>query len=227
MLDVIILSNAKTEYLKTLTAQALSTLKNSGTLCNVFIHEQNEAINYDGATRFHVSEPFNYNRFMNEGAMLGKSKYIAFCNNDLEFETDWAYKLIYAMERDNLDSASPYCRNVHGIQTRLSPTGVVRLGWTVRLEFAGWCFVMKRSSWEKIGGLDEDFSFWCADNATVEQLKAAGMKHGLVTNSIVNHVASGENTLKDVDPATKEQLTFVQIKKFNNKYDKNVWGMGK
>lgn len=228
-MDVIILSNAKNEYLKMLTNNCLLSLKNSNTKCHIYLNEQNKSIIYTGFThvRTNIEEPFNYNRFMNELARLGKSPYIAFCNNDLEFEMDWSNRIIEAMEREGLDSASPFCRNVHGIQTRMTPTGVVRYGWTVRLEFAGWCFVMKRASWEKMGGLDEDFSFWCADNSVVEQLKANGMKHALVTNAIVNHLGGGENTLKEVDRDTREQMTFVQVKKFNNKYDKNVWGLGK
>lgn len=226
MIDIIILSHAKSEYHKIITQQCIDSLQNTGIEHKIYIHEQNKQVIYPNCNHFFLDEPFNYNKFMNIGASLGASDYITFCNNDLEFEKDWAVKIIEGMQKNNLDSASPFCRNVHGVQSRLTPTGVIRHGWTVRLEFAGWCFVMKRKSWEKIGGLDEDFSFWCADNAVVEQLKYNNMQHALVTNSIVNHIGGGENTLKYLSPEEKEQLTFVQIKKFNKKYNKNVWGMG-
>jgi GT2 family glycosyltransferase len=227
MVDVVILSYAKTPYHELLTKQCLSTLKKCGVKYNVFLHEQNITPLYEGCNQFYVNEPFNYNKLMNTGARMGSSEYIAFCNNDLEFENDSLKILIEGMQRENLDSASPFCRLVHGVESRLTPTGVIRLGWNVRLEFAGWCFVMKRSSFEKMGGLDEDFSFWCADNATVEQLKGNRMRHGLVTNAIVNHISSGENTLKEMSHSEKEEMTFNQICKFNKKFDKNLWGMGK
>lgn len=227
MIDVCILSDAKTDYHKTITSNCIDTLLKSERdgMFNIYLNESNDSFRqYIGNNVYNINEPFNYNRFMNLLAKEGTSPYIAFCNNDLTFEPEWATRILDAMNTLKLDSASPYCKITHHMQ-RISPTGLVRLGWNVRLEFTGWCFVIRREAWEKIGGLDEDFSFWCADNATVEQLKAAGMKHGLVTNSFVTHI--GGQTLATVDNATKEQITFVQVKKFNNKYDQNVWGMGK
>lgn len=229
MLDVIILSHAKTGYHQMLTNSGIDTLLASekAGMFNVIVIEGNKDVTYDNVKTVHLDEPFNYNKFMNYGAKMGQGKYIAFCNNDLEYKEGWATKILESMEANNLDSASPFCEIVHRKMSRLSPTGVTRIGYGIRMEFAGWCFVMRRTAWELIGGLDEDFPFWCADNATVEQLMAANLKHGLVTGSFVNHIGGGEHTLKTLDPAEREQKTFVLIKKFNQKYDRNVWGLGK
>lgn len=227
-IDIIILSDSKTDYHRTITETSLETLLKSESeiKVNPIVVESNPEVNYfDQIKALHFTSKFNYNAYMNEAAHSGSAPYIAFCNNDLEYEPEWATRIISAMQSHNLDSASPFCRHTHGMN-RLHPTGAIRLGWTVRMEFAGWCFVMKRESWKKIGGLDEDFSFWCADNAVVEQMKRANMKHALVTNSVVNHIGGGGQTLNTLDPATKEQYTFVQVKKFNKKYGQNVWGLG-
>jgi GT2 family glycosyltransferase len=90
---------------------------------------------------------------------------------------------------------------------------------------SGWCFVMKRTLWELIGGLDEDFKFWCADNATVEQLKIVGVKPNLITKSLVQHL--GSQTLKGLDKEVRHELTMVQVDLFNKKYNKNLFNRRK
>lgn len=226
MVDVIILSNAKDDYLQLMTQVAIDTCIDSEQekMFNIMVIEQNREVEYSHCDMLYKSEPFNYNKFMNTGAMITNSEYIAFCNNDLVFEKGWATNLLKAMEEHNLDSASPLCKSAryHKIFT---PNGRVVIGNRTSVEFAGWCFVMRRKAWHTIKGLDEDFGFWCADDATVEQLKQHNLRHGLVTNSIVQHLE--ESTLKTVSKDEKEQMTFVQVKKFNRKYDKDVWGMGK
>lgn len=227
MIDVIILSNAKDEYLHLMTQVAIDTcIESEGEkMFKIIVLEQNPNVTYNNTWKiYHPEIPFNYNQFMNMGAMLGESEYIAFCNNDLVFEKNWASNLIKAMEEHSLDSASPLCKTAR-FQRGFSPNGRVVIGNRTSVEFSGWCFVLNRKAWEKIGGLDEDFSFWCADNATLEQLKNHNLRHGLVTNSIVQHLE--ESTLKTIPKDEKEQMTFCQVLKFNKKYDKDVWGMGK
>jgi len=226
-LDIAILSDSKTEYHYTLTKEAIKSLFDSvvDITINVFVAEKQPGVSFEGCTMVRqdsIGSEFNYNKFMNYLASLGTGEYIAFCNNDLIFEHGWGEKIIEGMEKEGLQSASPFCRTTHGLN-RMHPTGAIRKGFTVRLEFAGWCFVMKRDAYKAMGGLDEDFGFWCADNSVVEQLKANGYTHGLVTNSVVNHI--GGQTLNTISPIEKEQMTFVQVKKFNKKYHQNVWGM--
>ena len=43
---------------------------------------------------------------------------------------------------------------------------------------------------DRIGGFDYPVNFWYSDNVYAEQLKAAGIKHALVGNSIVRHLES-------------------------------------
>jgi hypothetical protein len=227
MIDIVILSKAVTDFHKALTQQTIDTIINTKqTPVNIIVIEGIEGISYDNATTLTDTSTFNYNAFMNKGAAMGNGEIICFANNDLEFKQGWDVAIIEGMEKNHLDSASAYCEFTHK-QQRWSATGIVRIGWQVRGEFTGWCFFLKRNVWEAIGGLDEDFSFWCADDATVEQLQKGGYKHGLITGAKINHISGGQHTLKTLPKAEQEVNTFCQVVKFNRKYDRNVWGMGK
>jgi GT2 family glycosyltransferase len=87
--------------------------------------------------------------------------------------------------------------------------------------FSGWCFMIRRSTWEQIKGFDEDFIFWFADNATIEQVKAIGIEPMLVPGSLVQHL--GSTTLNRTSVAERDAFTWAQCDKFNNKYGKTVF----
>lgn len=229
MIDIVILSKAVTPVHQLLTQATIDSIQSTKQIdgVKIFVIEGNKEAEYTRADVVaYNTDKFNYNKFMNDGARMGENPLICFANNDLEFKSGWDVNIITAMEKNNLHSASAYCQFTHK-QQRWSATGVVRIGWQVRGEFTGWCFFMKRSVWEAIGGLDEDFGFWCADDATVEQLQRGGYKHGLVTGATINHISGGQHTLKTLTRDEKEEATFCQVVKFNKKYDRNVWGMGK
>ena len=96
----------------------------------------------------------------------------------------------------------------------------------VRLHFAGWCFVWERTLWEELKGLDEDFRFWCADNATAKQLQGAGHGHALISSSIVEHIDGGSKTLSTLDATTNNAYTEGEVKKYNKKFGENIFGWG-
>jgi GT2 family glycosyltransferase len=216
--DVIILSNAKSEEIRNMTQEAVNTLLASEKpgIFNPIVVEQTEAI-YTGAQTIHLPGEFNYNRFANLGVLKGRAPWICIANNDLLFQRGWFHEMM----RPKADVMSP--KNPG--DKRQEDIRIPQKGFVNGRHFSGWCFVMKRSVWEKIGGLDEDFPFWCADNATVEQLRAAGIAPMLVPASQVRHLAS--MTLKTVDRTTHEELTINQVRKFNQKYNQNLFNLGK
>src|SRR6187402_3462683 len=221
-LDLIIISDAKTPELKAITQRGIATAHVNEThiAINPIVIECNRDVQYDAARTYYQEGSFNYNRYLNYGASLGTSEYIAFCNNDLHYGSDWAARLVHALEMNEIDSVSPY--SWISQQTHRSPykedTGV-HLGLTVKHEFEGWCFVWRRKLWEEIK-LDERVSFWCSDDATVEQLKAIGKSHALVTHSKVLHYDNGGHTLRTMP--NRKELTTEQAKIFNRLYDKNI-----
>lgn len=213
ILDIVILSNAKSEVFKNMTENAIKTAieTSKGYKINIIVMEQNDNINYANATTIHYDGEFNYNAVANLGISEGKSPYIMVANNDLIFKKDWLFHLLKA----NHPVVSPKCPK----DSRQINIKENTLGFEVGKHFSGWCFMMKRCVWEDIGGLDEDFGFWFADNATVKQLEAKGYTPMIVADAIVEHL--GSKTLRTLPDEKKKKLTRGQTKKYNDKYKDN------
>lgn len=215
ILDLVFLSNAKNKSFELMTQKAIDTaLHNSkGYKINIIVMEQNNNVNYSDATTLHYDGEFNYNAIANLGISEGDSPYVMVANNDLIFKDNWLFNLL----RVNHPVVSPKCPK----DLRQKEFTVNTTGYKVAKHFSGWCFMMKRNVWEDIGGLDEDFSFWCADNATVKQLEAKGYTPMLVVDALVEHL--GSQTLKTFDDKTKKEMTHDQVKKYNSKYNDNIF----
>lgn len=215
ILDLIILSNAKATEFKEMTENTIKTaLENSkGYNVNIMVMEQKEYIDYKNATTIHYEGEFNYNAVANLGINEGKAPYIMVANNDLLFRKDWLFHLLKA----NHPVVSPKCP-VDGRQKGINEN---TLGFTIAKHFSGWCFMMKRSVWKDIKGLDEDFGFWFADNATVKQLEAKGYTPMIVPLALVEHL--GSKTLNSLPRDEKRALTFDLVNKYNKKYKENLF----
>jgi len=215
--DVVILSNAKIEALKTMTQQAINTLQASEKpgIFNIVVIEQSQAT-YLNAETLHAHGQFNYNSFANTGIIRGRAPWICVANNDLVFQRGWFHQMML-LKHDAMSPINPGDKRQANIR-------IPEKGYTVGRHFSGWCFVMRRTVWEQIGGLDEDFPFWCADNATVEQLKAKNIQSMLVPASQVRHLAS--ETLITFDQSIRDELTTAQVRKFNRKYKQNLFNLG-
>lgn len=215
LLDLIILSDAKTEKFADLTEQtiitALTTAKDYK--INVIVMEGNPEYSYWDTTTFHYNYEFNYNKVANQGIRMGSAPYVMIANNDLIFKEDWLFHLFAS----NHNIVSPKCPHDKR-QTELTQN---TLGYEVGKHFSGWCFMMKRAIWEEIGGFDEDFHFWFADNSVVEQVKKKGYQPMLVPKAIVEHL--GSQTLKTLDEKQKHNNTRALIEKFNKKYNQNLF----
>lgn len=226
-IDVVIVSNSKNEYLRSLTQQTIDTAKNNESKVSVNITVvEFQDYNFFNAETIRQEGEFCYNKFLNQGAELGKSEYIAFCNNDLIFGNDWATNIISEMEENNVSSACPYCPESNYMnKTGIEKNSGVYFGYEVRKEFVGWIFVWKRKLWERLK-LDEQIKFWASDNSCAKVLQLNNEKHILVTSSIVKHVWNGSNTLNTVPPNERYDLMHRQIKRFNKLYKENYFGLG-
>ena len=165
-------------------------------------------------------EDWGYNKALNIGAKQGNGEYVFFVNNDLIYTKHWDVNLIKSL--DNHHSCSPFCAR----SMNVSPLAKIIEGHKTGTHLAGWAIMMKRKTWLSIGGFDEDFSFWCCDNSFEEQIKLHKLKHCLVVNSRVDHI--GSKTLdKNKHTVMYKELTSNQIKKFNKKFNKNLFNLGK
>lgn len=217
-IDIVILSDAKTEALHQLTLNCLQSLEDSvgSEYFNITVVESQPHIDYSDIRTLHINEAFSYNGHSNKAIALGESEWVGVFNNDLVFDKDWYVELM----KYKYDSMSPKC-----YITRTQATfGAVTKGYRTAQELSGWAIVMRRAVWNEIGGLDEAVSFWCSDDAYREQLINAKIDHYLIPTSKVNHLGGGSNTLKTVDKQTNQKMTMDQVDIYNKKYNKHMFG---
>lgn len=217
--DIIILSFAKNPHLLQLTQQTIDSCLRSehGIQFNILVLEQNTEVSYERATTHHITDEFNYNRFMNIGIGMTKGDYVCLCNNDLVFQPRWCSNIIKAMQDEYLLSASPLCPKTQGARFKDGPN--VDYGYENAKHMSGWCIMCDRFLFDIIGKIDEDFPFWFADNAYSEQLKKYKVKHALIRNSWVEH--KGSRTLKTVEQAKQDEITMGYARRFIEKYPNN------
>lgn len=217
MIDVIILSYAKTKEFEQLTKDCIKSLYDSeqDETFNVIVVESMPGVIYYNAQTIHPNQKFNYNKFANIGISHGKSEWVCVCNNDLIFHKGWATELL----KYGFNSMSPKCPN-NQLQSDLHH---IHLGFDTARHISGWCLFLKRTLWDFICGFDEDFEFWCADDSYREQLKFHNQNHYLIATSLVTHLGSA--TLKTIDSEEKKALTIEQARKFNKKYKKDLFGL--
>ena len=212
-MDVVIISCGQNEVHRTLTQNAVNSCINSGGDFRIIVVETcNKEAKYDNCETyfFPSKDRFNYNRAMNYGARIGSGKYIACCNNDLIFHKGWSKGIETVLDNDISDSCSPFERGWHVNfkeckPHRLTEGNHVYMGNQVRVFFCGWCYVLKREAFDKIGGFNEGVQFYYSDNIVVEQYKKHGIRHALVANSCVDHYNGGENTWRKVLCKSKQR----------------------
>lgn len=209
VMDVIFLSKASTAALQRMTQDAITScvLGCYRGQVNVIVMEQVEGIDYRGARTIHAPEEFAYNRFANLAAKEGSAEWIMVANNDLLFEPGWLQPL--------LDAGNPVVSPINPLSRWQRGFRANARGWQIGRHFSGWCFAIKRTLWEHIGGFDEDFSFWCADDAVVMQVRQAGVIPMIVPTSRVRHLVSVTHRQT---PDTDDSRTWAQVHKFETKY---------
>lgn len=221
--DIIILSCGSSDELRTVTNNAIQSLRSSEfsetVNFNILVIESHKEIKpyqYPGSRTIYPKAKFGFHRYVNIGIKSTKSEYVCVCNNDLIFERHWASKMLEQFSKDDtLLSASPYCPITHPFFEISSPTDVV-YGYEVRKHIAGWCLFVKRDLLSKIGLFDPQYRFWYADNDFANTLQKNSVKHGLVLTSHVMHLGSA--TLETIDLRDQYKLTVAERFYFEHKW---------
>ncbi|UCS91820.1 glycosyltransferase [Echinicola marina] len=232
-IDIIILSYAKRPELRKLTETALRTLYDSELPKNirfntVVIESYKSAEKYDfpNTQTIYPKEKFGYHKYMNIGIEMTQSPFVCICNNDLEFHKGWASEILKAFQEDHeLRSASPAC-SIHHPNHGIALNSGIYYGHEVRKELTGWCLFFKREILAITGKLDPRFKFWFADNDYSMTLQKHGLKHALVTSSIVDHLES--QTLNTKRTRERRRLTakerfFYEYKWEGRSYWSYLW----
>lgn len=226
LIDVCIISNAKNDELRKVTETGIESLiaSEEHIKFNIFVVESNKDVSYNqypNTTTIYTDMPFGYHRYLNLARKQCNAPYVVLCNNDLTYEKNWASEILRAMEIDNsILSASPICPQT---QNRVDfKDYLIWYGYGVRKELAGWCIFQQRKIYDTIGELDEDFEFWYCDNDYSMQIKSKGIRHALVSSSIVNHHDNMiGKTGETYSSEEKQKMTQGQVDKFNKKYGIN------
>lgn len=212
--DLVFVSNAK-KLGKNMTQNAIdSAIKGAnGLRINCIVIESMPGLFYKNAHTFNPDRPFNYNYYLNFGAVRGSAPWIMFCNNDLIFRNGWIHAL--------LNADYPIVSPISQKDFRQKDAIENELGWQCGRHLSGWAFMMKRELWEKIGRLDEDFDFWYADNSLIGQLKKHDIAPMLVPSSRVDHI--GSQTLKTKSIDERNSLMWSKLDLYNKKYNENLF----
>lgn len=210
VVDFVVLSKADTIQKRQMTSQTIRTalMASNGIPTNIIVVEQTN-FKYPRTTTVYKPGPFNFNKFANYGASLGKAEWIVIANNDLIFRDQWLHNMI-KVGHPVMSAHEP---NDNRQKTITENT----LGYDNGKHFSGWCFMIKRSLWEEIGGFDEDVTFWMSDDCVIEQVKAKGVTPMIIKDSIVEHI--GSQTLKN--ESAQDDLKWRNVKIFNDKYGKS------
>jgi GT2 family glycosyltransferase len=223
-IDIIILSFAKNEKLKSITEQCISSLiasENKEEIkFNVVVIESQkemEPFQYPNTKTIYPEEGFGYHRYMNIGIEMTFSKYVCLCNNDLRFHKGWASEILKAFHKYyDLSSASPFC-SLHHPKMGFEENNGLYTGYRSRYEVAGWCLFLKRDVLRLTGKLDENYQFWCADNDYANTLAALKLRHALVSSSVVDHLDSCTLDSQAEETAIASSEFFYLEKKWNHR----------
>src|SRR5690606_41219154 len=79
--------------------------------------------------------------------------------------------------------------------------------------------MMDRDLWQAIGGLDEEFDGWFADDSAIEQCKRLNVYPMIVPGALVEHL--GSTTLKQLPQSERDDLCWGKLERFNEKYGQN------
>ena len=226
LIDIVIVSYAKNQYCESLTRDCINSLllsePNAENIFNIIVVESNPSVKWDKMSpcvvTYEAVLPYGYHKFLNYGRKKGNSEWVALCNNDLQFTEGWFSKILQASSIDpSVLSFSPLCPLT---QANFANKGLV-YGYQVRQEISGWCIVQKRSIYNIIGDLDEDFYHWNCDSDYSMTLFKNDIKHVLVTDSVVIHHNKniGKTTESIVESDSEmHRLTIGCRSIFNKKY---------
>jgi hypothetical protein len=210
IVDVVILSNVTSSELQRLTQRTVDTCVAgaNGLPVGVAVLEQCPNIVYKQAATIQMPAVFNYNGFANFGAARGSADWILVANNDLVFHDGWLHALLAA----DHPLVSPRCPR----DERQSEFTENTVGGVTGRHLSGWCFMISRDLWDRMGGLDDSVTFWCSDDVVIEQAAKFGVQPMIVPSSVVEHDRS--STLKTQPESLRDDLTWAQLDKFIEKY---------
>ena len=225
-LDIIMLTNTADDKVYKMVKKAVDTIRQSDGLhdANIILVESNLNSKYEFDVDHYIIPdfPFNYNAYLNIGINHAKSKFTCISNNDIEFTKTWWTKLKNAMEKHNLDIASPKSTmkiQNHNVQKdyfkhMYTPESVVKIELK-KYSFAGWCFTITEDVRNWLFPLDERFTYYHQDMDLLMIFNQKNCRHGFVPSSKVLHFG---NSSSELIPGGKNENLVDTYQIFHNKW---------
>jgi GT2 family glycosyltransferase len=220
IVDVVILSNCNHQDYFNVNTECIRSLiaSENNFSFNIFVIESNSNFNKLGFTyqfpnvRVIIpNEPFNFNLFLNIGLSETTNQWILLSNNDVRFHRDWLHEILKIKKQHaHIQSFCPFDRNSPYLSWEKYSKKTHHVGYRVPIEFVGWCSLMERTVFDKIGKLDEQFDLYFQDNDFALTLKKHGIVHAMVPHSFVEHI--GGYTTKNHDASGTSKYAYDKAK---------------
>lgn len=196
-LSVIILSYAIDDEVYQMNCRAIESLfvseKWNDDELEVLLMESNREAKYVYDKRVKVlvpDEKFGFHRFFNIGLDNTDGEYVAFCNNDIVFQSGWWSAIMKVKkEHPRFMCFSPVDSSYPLMAEEIATCKEYTIGWENKRHFAAWCFVWERKVFKTIGVFDETFDFYSADDDELMMLRYYAISNVLVTGSEVKHLS--------------------------------------
>lgn len=209
-LSTVILAKTASPDLFQMTLKAIQSLRDSETEIEheIIIVESNSNYENDGFAYpegikvILPNEKFNFHKFLNYGIQRATGDFIALCNNDLIFYSNWFTEI------NKVAQSNPQIRSFSPSDEGASNASGFEIGYKVMTHIKGWCLVLKKDIFKTIGALDEQFDFYFADNDYALTLMQYNTAHALVYASKVEHLAKKSTK---VNHTNKEYLANYNI----------------
>jgi len=223
IVDVIILSYAKTESIVEMNNNCINSLNSSSDehKFNIILIETDSTKEYvyqqENVKVIQPGIEFNYNKFLNIGLKECKNEWVLISNNDTIYHKHFLENMFDIQKNDTtLLSMSPMDDTWfrHNTFDRLNP---VYYGYRTSYELTGWSILANKKVFDIIGEFDEEFTFWYQDNDYSNNLIKYGIKHALITNSKVTHLLSRSHGL--IEQEKKYEMTDGLGVKFMKKWN--------
>ena len=184
--DLIIVSKSTKDFIP-VTQNCIDSARKDNADLNVIIVETDNKYDYEDARVVMYEGEFCYNKALNMGLKHAKGDIHILANNDIIFREGWS-KIGEQMIVNGFDSASALSTDYR--QHSFKRGEWIYEGYGVGSHLTGWCIFATKECIKTIGKLDESFDFWYSDNIYADQLKKAGLRHGLFCNVYVDHMTS-------------------------------------
>ncbi len=228
--DIIILSLVRDEESYKRTVQCIDSYRDTADdiINKVIVVETNPDFenyyNYNKLKLIKPNKEFNYNGFINIALDECEAEYVFGPNNDLIIHQGCLQRIKKEFEQnENIHSISPIDRNWHRHTEMFLPDeDKLYYGYDVSLHMFGCAWAARRSVFEKIGYLDEDFYFFYQDNDYVECLRATGLRHGVLTGARVSHGSGSSNNIAEPKFRYTPQNMHDQGQIYHRKWDSGI-----